>query len=57
MVRKGYTMISCPPWKMEELTKENGMVAYFGLHYRLKKVKVKDGVGIMFWPDGTKYEG
>jgi hypothetical protein len=24
---------------------------------RLKNAKVKDGVGIMFWPDGTKYEG
>lgn len=24
---------------------------------RLKKREVKDGLGIMFWPDGTKYEG
>jgi len=23
----------------------------------LKKNGKKDGVGIMFWPDGTKYEG
>lgn len=27
-------------------------------YYRLaSNSNIKDGVGVMFWPDGTKYEG
>jgi hypothetical protein len=30
---------------------------YSLLTSRLKKSGQRDGIGIMFWPDGTKYEG
>lgn len=33
------------------------MVNFYLKNSRLKKNGLKDGVGIMFWPDGTKYEG
>lgn len=44
---------------MVEPTRANGTYIFRGLILisRLKKEKIKDGVGIMFWEDGTKYEG
>lgn len=44
-----------------ESTKDNGNYSLrppFNVINRLKdNIKVKDGLGILFWPDGTKYEG
>ncbi len=44
-------------WKTGVHTKDNGKSPYLMSLDRHKKTNFKDGVGIMFWPDGTKYEG
>jgi hypothetical protein len=30
---------------------------YLFYDFRLKRINHKDGLGIMFWKDGTKFEG
>lgn len=50
-------------WRLKTAvpTRENGknMTIIIDLFHRLATTKeeVKEGVGVMFWPDGTKYEG
>lgn len=49
---------------MEENIRVNGMINFY-IHntiinkiiFRHKKTGLKDGMGIMFWSDGIKYEG
>ncbi len=50
-------MINLLKWKTDVPTKVNGKSLQKMILDRHKKTNFKDGVGIMFWPDGTKYEG
>ena len=56
MVKKEFTMIRPLKLKMENSIKENGNYTLYS-PVRSKQKNKKDGVGILFWPDGTKYEG
>lgn len=57
-------MISSLSARTAESTKANGnyynimlMTNFNTVEYRHKKTGLKDGMGIMFWADGIKYEG
>ena len=62
MAKQGYFSQLSSLQKMAEYIKDNGkqniyLITQLIFCFRLKKRNVKDGLGIMFWPDGTKYEG
>jgi hypothetical protein len=50
-------MISLKHLRMEKNIKDNGKSLNFNYFIRHKKTKKWDGLGILFWPEGTKYEG
>jgi hypothetical protein len=57
-----FTMINLLLARTAENTKVNGknqniLTSFNNNTYRHKKTGLKDGMGIMFWPDGIKYEG